>query len=217
MSTLYAWPRVLERNIISLRRGLHLYGENGSLQAWTHGASYVLRRLLGRVLPQTVFLAPTYRCQCNCAPCCAEVRGFALLHEHGIKSRLMTYACRANLPEGLERILELARRLEVASVHINFPYASGRWAESFEELFSEADMERLRRLQGFRSSPLVLIEFPTPKNRCLAAKKSILYINVPGEVTPCPIIPYAIGNIREEPLADIWNRTIIFWGRKRKN
>jgi len=120
----------------------------------------------------------------------------------------MTYACRENLPQGLERILELAKQLRVKSVHINFPYASGRWAESFDKMFSEDDMNRLRRLQGFMRSPLILIEFPTPEALCLAAKKSIIYVNASGEVTPCPMVPYVMGNMRNEPLSDIWKRHV---------
>ncbi len=134
------------------------------------------------------------------------VQGIRLLHEYGIESRLMTYACHRNLPQGVDRVLDFARKLRVRTVHINFPYASGRWAESFDEMFSEEEMGRLRRLQGSLNSPQVLLEFANPEAACCAARKSILYVNAGGEVTPCPIIPYVIGNIRDEPLADIWGR-----------
>ncbi len=315
MGSLNEWLRSLERAARTLNRGIRLYAKNGSWRAWVHGTSYILRRLRGQALPQTVFLAATYRCQCNCAPCYADVKGrknvyemtteelkakidqvkalgaihlnltggepllredivsliahahdiglitristngdlltrdrvaelsraglnqcgiaiddadpathdrlrglnglfdravqgFRFLHEYGIESRLMTYANHSNLPQGLERILDLAKLLQVKSVHINFPYASGRWAESFDEMFSEDDMERLRRLQGFMSSPLVLIEFPTSEALCLAAKKSIIYVNASGEVTPCPMVPYVMGNMRNESLAHIWRRHV---------
>ena len=136
------------------------------------------------------------------------IGGFRLLHEYGIESRLMTYACHGNMPQGMERILDLARRLRIQSVHINFPYASGLWAESFDEIFSNDDMDRLRKFQRFMKTPLVLIEFPTPEARCLVAKKSFIYINASGEVTPCPVVPYVIGNVRVEPLARIWKRHV---------
>jgi MoaA/NifB/PqqE/SkfB family radical SAM enzyme len=309
------WLRSLDRAARALSRGVRLYAKNGSWRAWVHGTSYILRRLRGQPLPQTVFLASTYRCQCNCTPCYADVKGrknvyemtteelkaeidqikalgaihliltggepllredivsliahahdiglitristngdllnrdrvaelsraglnqcgiaiddadpdthdrlrglsglfdravqgFRFLHEYGIESRLMTYANHGNLSQGLERILDLAKQLRVNSVHINFPYASGRWAESFDEMFSEDDMDSLRRLQGFMRSPPVLIEFPTPEALCLAAKKSIICVNASGEVTPCPIVPYVMGNMRNESLADIWKRHV---------
>jgi MoaA/NifB/PqqE/SkfB family radical SAM enzyme len=108
----------------------------------------------------------------------------------------------------MERLLELAVQLRVKSVHINFPYASGLWAESFNEVFSEDDMDRLRRLQRFHRSLLVLLEFPSPKAMCCAAKKSMIYINASGEVTPCPVIPFVIGDMRNELLAEIWKRHV---------
>jgi len=134
------------------------------------------------------------------------VQGFRLLHEYGIETRLVAYACHRNLPHGMERILELARQLRVNTVHVNFPYASGGWAQSFDEMFSEEEMDRLRRLQGLAKSPLVLLEFPSPETMCCVTKKSVIYLNALGEVTPCPVVPYAIGNIRDEPLAHIWKR-----------
>jgi len=317
MRSLNDWPRFLERNARTLSRGTRLYGKNGSSRAWVQGTSYILRRLAGRALPQSVCWATTYRCQCNCSNCYAAVKdrenaaemsteelkavidairtlgaihlnitggdpllrediidlvayahdsglitristtgylltrervaalraaglnqcgiaiddadpethdrlrglpglfdkaiqGFRMLHEYGIESRFITYACHGNMPQGMERILELAKRLRVKSVHINFPYASGLWAESFNEMFSADDMSRLRKFQGFMSSPLVLLEFPTAEAMCLAAKKAIIYINASGEVTPCPVVPYVIGNARDESLVSIWKRHVGF-------
>lgn len=307
--------RSLDRAARALSRGVLLYSKNGSWRAWVHGTSYLLRRLGGKTLPQTVFLAPTYRCQCNCAPCYADakgrknvnemtteelkaeidqvkalgsihliltggepllrddivdlvahahdiglitristngdllsrdrvaelsraglnqcgvaiddadpethdrlrglsglferaVQGFRFLNEYGIESRLITYAYHGNLSQGLERILDLGKQLGVKSIHINFPYASGRWAESFDKMFSDDDMARLRRLHRYMRSPPVLMEFPTPEALCLAAKKSIIYVSASGEVTPCPMVPYVMGNIREEPLTKIWKRHV---------
>jgi len=315
MRSLSEWIRSLERAARTFSRGDRLYAKNGSLRAWAQGISYILCRLRGQVLPQTVFLVPSYRCQCNCDPCYADVKGrnnvnemtteelkaeidqvkalgaihinftggepllredivdlvghahdiglitristngdllsrervaelsraglnqcgiaiddadrdmhdrkrglpgifdravqgFRFLHECGIESRLMAYATHNNMPQGLKSILDLGKQLRVKSVHINFPYASGRWAESFDKIFSDGDMAHLRRLQGLMSSPLVLLEFPTPEAQCLATKKSIIYVNDSGEVTPCPLVPYVIGDMRIEPLTDIWKRHV---------
>lgn len=134
------------------------------------------------------------------------VRGFGLLHEFGIESRFMTYASRRNLPNGIESLLRLARRLRVDTVHINIPYASGLWADSFEEMLSASEMDHLRKFLGYLRSPLLLIEFPTPGARCLMVRKSYFYINAFGEVTPCPVVPFVIGRVREEPLALVWKR-----------
>jgi MoaA/NifB/PqqE/SkfB family radical SAM enzyme len=134
------------------------------------------------------------------------VQRFRILHEYGIESRFVTYACHRNMPHGMERLLELAKRLHVKTIHLNFPYASGRWGSSFDEIFSPDEIDRLRRFQGFMRTPLVLFEFPSQRSMCLAARKSIIYINASGEVTLCPVVPYVIGNVRDEPFPKIWKR-----------
>jgi MoaA/NifB/PqqE/SkfB family radical SAM enzyme len=304
-----------ERTLSTLGRVALLYGRNGSLRAVRQGASYFVRRLAGLALPQTVFLAPTYRCQCRCTHCYADVRcrsqagelptgtnkawidqvralgavqlnitggepllredivsliahahrrglmtristngylltrdrvaelrraglnqcgiaiddadekahdrmrglpglftraveGFRFLHEYGIESRLMTFACHRNIPKGLQQIMDLAARLRVRTVHVNIPYASGGWARSFDELLSEDEMQSLRRLQRSSRSPVILLEFPTRQAECCATKKLILYVNPTGEVTPCPVIPFGIGNLQNEPMAAIWKRHV---------
>ena len=134
------------------------------------------------------------------------ILGFCLLHEFGIESRLVTYACHDNMPQGMEPILDMAGRLRIKLVHINFPYASGLWAESSDEMFSRDDMDRLRKFQRSMRSPLVLFEFPSPRSKCLVAKKSFVYISSSGDVTPCPVVPYGLGNVRQESFVSIWKR-----------
>lgn len=36
----------------------------------------------------------------------------------------------------------------------------------------------------------------------------MIYVNAFGEVTPCPVAPYVIGNLRDESLASIWKRHV---------
>lgn len=315
MRSLSEWPLSLDRAFRALGGGVRLYAKNDSWRAWAQGMSYVLGRLARRALPFTVFLAPTYRCQCSCAHCYAALRGvdddaemtteelkevigqikalgavrltltggepllrkdicdlvaraheiglithvstngalltrervaelrragldqcgiaiddadpdthdrlrgvpglyekatrgFRFLHDSGVESRFVTSACFVDLGRGMERLMDLAGRLKAKKFHVQFPYASGRWADSFTGEFSEADMDRLRGLQRFMRSPAVLFEFPTPETMCCAVKKTILYINAAGDVTPCPVIPYAIGDIRSESLAEIWKRHV---------
>jgi len=308
-------PRSLERSAAAFIRAGRLYLKNGSVRAWIHGISYALRRLAGQAVPQTAFLAVTYRCPCRCPFCYAALegrdraeemptgelkavidqvkaigainlvitggepllrediaelvahahriglitrlatsgilltrdrvralsrvglnrcgvaiddadpaehdrlrgvpglfdlamQGFRLLEEHGIEGRLISHATHENLPRGLEDMLVLAKRLGLRSVHFNIPAPVGRWDESFEVALSEEEMERLRRLRRPRRCPHILIEFPTPRTRCLASKGGILYINALGEVTMCAVIPFPLGNLRAEPLSQIWKRNI---------
>ena len=133
-------------------------------------------------------------------------RALRLLREQGIRTRILAYASHRNVPEGLKRIIGLGRALGVDSVYINIPFAAGRWTGSFDEVLSEAEMAEIRAIlePGF-----AYFEFPTPETRCCSFRKGILLITANGEVTPCPVIPYPVGRLREAPLAEIWRRHVL--------
>ena len=150
---------------------------------------------------------PTEHDRLRGLPGCFEraVQGLRYLHEYKINSKILVYASRRNVTEGLKRIIELGRRLKVLSVYILVPVAAGRWAESHQEVLSEEEMARVRKLYDFN---FVHLEFPTAETMCCAYDKLTIYIGATGDVTPCPFIPYEIGNIHKEPLADIWRRHV---------
>ena len=50
------------------------------------------------------------------------------------------------------------------------------------------------------------MELPRAGSNCCAYVKGTVYVAATGEVTPCPYVPYVMGDIRQEPLADIWRR-----------
>jgi MoaA/NifB/PqqE/SkfB family radical SAM enzyme len=52
-----------------LHRVLRLYGSNGSPRAWRQLFTYLCRRAVRRPVPEYIWLAPTYRCQCRCPHC----------------------------------------------------------------------------------------------------------------------------------------------------
>lgn len=130
-------------------------------------------------------------------------QGLRYLHEYGIAGKLMTYACHHNITEGIERIIQLGKKLQVSTVYIGFPYAVGRLANSPHEVLSKEEMARIRGLYDYR---FVHLEFPTAETMCCAYNNSIFYINEKGSVTPCAAVPYPIGDLCEEPLASIWKR-----------
>lgn len=130
-------------------------------------------------------------------------QGLRYAREYGIVGKLNTYACHDNIIDGLERIIQLGKKLQVSTVYISYPIAVGRWADSPHEVLSKEEMVRLRGLYDYG---LVHMEFPTAKTMCCAYNNSILHINKIGAVTPCPVVPYSIGDLREEPLASIWRQ-----------
>jgi AdoMet-dependent heme synthase len=52
-----------------LHRVLRLYGSNGSTRAWRQLLTYLCRKAVRRPVPEYIWLAPTYRCQCRCPHC----------------------------------------------------------------------------------------------------------------------------------------------------
>ena len=129
-------------------------------------------------------------------------KGIHLLRKNGMLCQIVTYAGKRNVTAGLERIIELGRKLDVTEVSIVFPMATGCWFESFEELLSEEERLRVRDLADAK---FVHVEIPTSKDRCNVIKKSSLYVSPEGNVTPCPFIPWSFGNVKNHKLHTLVN------------
>jgi MoaA/NifB/PqqE/SkfB family radical SAM enzyme len=133
------------------------------------------------------------------------VQGLRRLRAHKIESRIITTASREKVVQGLEKIVALGRELKVNSVYVTIPFISGRWTNAFEETLSEDEMVRLRSLLRH---PSVIMEFPTSGTRCCAFDRNFVFVNTRGDVTPCPAVPFVIGDLRSESLTCIWRRHI---------
>ena len=131
------------------------------------------------------------------------IEGFGYLREFRIDRKILGYATHENITGGLERIVELGRQIQVDSIHFNIPLRAGRWSDNQEEVLSDKEMADFRRLLKY---PFVSIGFPTPDGLCGACAKSVIGISPVGDVLPCPVVPMALGNVREEPLSSIWHR-----------
>jgi MoaA/NifB/PqqE/SkfB family radical SAM enzyme len=129
------------------------------------------------------------------------MQGLGYLRECGIERKIVCCVSREKIPEELERMIQLGERLQVNSVYFAIPCLSGRWMHSREKALSEEEMARVRSLLRH---PLVDMEFHTSRTMCSSYAKSFLYVSAVGDVTPCPAVPYVMGNVRQEPLADIW-------------
>lgn len=104
---------------------------------------------------------------------------------------------------GLEKIIALGRRLGAWSVYVLFPVAAGRLEKASEELLTEGEKARVRALQR---PTFVHVEIPTPRALCCLLRKLLIYVSPAGDVTPCPFVRYAMGNVREQSLGDLWRR-----------
>ncbi len=131
------------------------------------------------------------------------IEGIGILKEFNILCQIVTYASKENVTSGLKRIIDLGRRLGVFAVSIVFPISTGCWDYKPGVLLSESEKQRVRALGD---SHFVHVEIPTHQSRCNVMKASSLYVSPEGDVTPCPFIPYAIGNINDLDLQEIWQR-----------
>jgi len=128
------------------------------------------------------------------------VKGVELLRANKMLTQIVTYAGKRNLTEGLKRIIELGRRLDVTNVSIVFPMATGCWYEAHSEILNKEERAQVRALA---SDHFVHVEIPSEQARCNVLKKASLHIAADGSVTPCPFIPWHFGNIKESLLPQI--------------
>jgi MoaA/NifB/PqqE/SkfB family radical SAM enzyme len=129
--------------------------------------------------------------------------GIKALQDFGILCQINTYASKRSVTTGLEKIIELGRELGVLSVYVILATAAGHWDGAFENLLTAEEKARARE---FQEATFVHFEIPTPRTPCSVSAKAVLFVSPQGEVTPCPFIPYALGNVREHALDDLWRR-----------
>jgi AdoMet-dependent heme synthase len=131
------------------------------------------------------------------------VQAIRHLGEAGIPCQICTYASRRLIPDGLRDIISLGRELGVTSVYFFWPVAAGRYDSAFDRMLSAEERAFVRTLQD---STFVHLELPTPRTRCDVIIKRILFVSPRGDVTPCPFVPYVLGNIKVRSLEEIWRR-----------
>ena len=139
-------------------------------------------------------------------PGCHEkaLEGIANLRESGILSEMMTYASRRIIASGLDQIVALGKRIGASSVCLFFPTALGRWADAADELLDEEEKARVRALRDLTLVHVPVL--PAPTSVCRVLTRDIMHVSAYGDLTPCPRVPYVIGNVRDHPLAELWER-----------
>jgi MoaA/NifB/PqqE/SkfB family radical SAM enzyme len=126
------------------------------------------------------------------------------LGDAGIPCELLTYASRRSLDSDLEAVVALGRELGVASVCISFPTALGRWAGALDERLTAEEKERVRALRDLTLVHVPVL--PTARSLCRVFRRQLMHISAYGDFTPCPRVPYVVGNIRTHTLRDLWER-----------
>ena len=132
------------------------------------------------------------------------VQGIRYLREEGVFSKILFCASPDSVAEGgLERVIRLGRRLGATTVYVVPAVMAGRWAGSPDQLLTPQDLAHVQSLQDFT---FVHCEIHTPKTVCCLAHRGVVCVRAGGQVTGCPYVPFVLGNVFEEPLAEIWRR-----------
>lgn len=135
------------------------------------------------------------------------VEGLRELVRQGVAASITTCASRDVIRDGeLPKIIALGHEIGVETVRLLFPVPIGGYKGAQEQVLTFEERELVRQ---YLKDPLVTIESPKETSRCTAA---VTKINVlaDGRVTPCVFVPHSYGNVRQETLKKIWERTAEF-------
>jgi MoaA/NifB/PqqE/SkfB family radical SAM enzyme len=103
-----------------------------------------------------------------------------------------------------KRIIEFAEANNV-SIGLNFAVSQGRWDGNEDILLTDQDSLEVRRLSQEHDNIFTDLDSNLIQYGCPAFSERF-YINGYGDVQPCTFFQVGFGNVREEPLCDIWKR-----------
>lgn len=141
----------------------------------------------------------------------------------GIYLAVSTIGTRARIADGeLERIYALAARWGAGELRVLTPVATGAWAGCGSALLTAAERQALADFHVRHNR-----EAEGPAVACFARLESEalfgcgagfhhLFIDATGQVCPCDLTPLSFGDVRSEPLLEIWRRMGAFFANPRR-
>lgn len=140
------------------------------------------------------------------------LRAIDSIKKAGLNMHIATVVTHQRLrSEEFIEFLEFAKSKEVA-VSVCWPKPVGEWSGNFGVLITQED---IAYLDGLRSK-YHLYEHLTPgygmNIGCIAVKRMISITQF-GDVLPCPWMYFSLGNIFDEPLRDIVQRGMRYFGK----
>jgi MoaA/NifB/PqqE/SkfB family radical SAM enzyme len=135
----------------------------------------------------------------------------------GLVTGISTFASREKIQNGeLDRIMELAKELEVIEVFLFDMIATGRLIDQRHRMLTPDEVDELRAFQKrynettdyprvIHQSIFTSIAYPCAAAGCPAGVAQV-HLRGNGDVAPCDFTPYSFGNVREESMEDIWRR-----------
>jgi len=125
------------------------------------------------------------------------------LQEFNVYTLVNIYVSKRHLASGLEKTVACAKDNGADGIIFLPAVASGRWDKAFDFVPNHDDMAEIRRFQDFFS---VHMEQCSSRSKCDALNKFVIYLTAQGDLTPCPFVPYVIGNIKDHPLEEMWRQ-----------
>lgn len=134
----------------------------------------------------------------------------------GILTGIATVATKERVHNGdLDGIMELGKELGIMEVVIFDITPAGKLINVVDKLLGKEEIEKIEafthRYNELKEYPSVFHEslfsyFAVPCVKGCPGGAVMLHLRANGDVTPCDGIPIPFGNIRNEPLEQIWNR-----------
>jgi len=141
--------------------------------------------------------------------------GLARCREAGILTGISTYATRAKIAKGeLDAMMDVAREHQVLEVFLFVVISTRRPHGQHDCMLSDQEADQIvefrRKYTSMRDYPRIVhqtmfasIAYPCVAEGCPAAMVQ-MHLRANGDVAPCDFTPATFGNIRTQPLAEIW-------------
>jgi MoaA/NifB/PqqE/SkfB family radical SAM enzyme len=143
------------------------------------------------------------------------VQGLALCQQAGIPTGISTYATREKIRnDELDEMMDLARELKVLEVFLFDVVPTGRLSDHHECILDDDEAEQIREFRAKYNEkadyPRIIhqtmfssLAYPCAAEGCPAGMVQV-HLRANGDVSPCDFTPYSFGNIRRQPLREIW-------------
>lgn len=163
----------------------------------------------------------------------AAVRAIDAARRAGLDVQLHLTLTPDNASE-LPGVVRLASSLGCRALNVFFLVCTGRGAH-LATLTPAAHEQALEQLAELRSDDIIVRPRCAPTFRrilarshpnsvllaagagCCLAGTQYCRIDAQGHVTPCPYLPAEVGDLRRQPLADIWNNAPLFAALRHRN
>ena len=133
------------------------------------------------------------------------ISSIAIARKYKFRTDISCLLSHSTLPH-IEKFITFALKLGVDCIAPSVMIPAGKWKENQPEILNDADWSRINGL--IRKYPCLKFDFLqnfSLKQMCPGGIGKIA-IGPYGDIMTCNVNPISFGNVREEPLEEIWRR-----------